>query len=440
MGRFDNHKKIIQLAIPIILANASAPLLGLADTATIGQTGSAADLGAIALATLVFSFVYWGFGFLRMGTTGFIAQAQGAGDRKEVLAVLYRSVLLGLGIGLILILLQSFIGRGAVAVMSASEEVKSLVSQYFYIRIWGAPATLTTYSLLGGLIGMGWTRELMWVQLFLNGLNIVLNVLFVIGFQYGIQGIALGTLLAEWIALFFAWYLIRRNLELKHPVKGMKELWVQIIDKTRMIAIFKVNGDIMIRTFALLGGFAWFADQGARFGDEILAANHVLLQFVSMSAFFLDGFAYVSEMYAGKTIGAGDRPGFVRQMRDSTQLAGMTALILGLGIILFAPWAIQLLTREQVVQSIAGQHAYFAGIYIMFSFVAFQLDGIFIGATRSKEMRNASILSLFILIVAGTILTSCCGNTGLWISFIVYVIARGVTLGVYLPRLLRDVF
>lgn len=440
MSRFSNHKKIIRLAIPIILANASAPLLGLADTATIGQTGDAADLGAIALATLVFSFVYWGFGFLRMGTTGFIAQARGAGDRKEVLSVLYRSVLLGLGIGLLLILFQSLIGRGVVWLMSASDEVKSLVSQYFYIRIWGAPATLITYSLLGGLIGMGWTRELMWVQLFLNGLNIVLNVLFVIGFGYGIKGIALGTLLAEWTALFYAWYLIRRNLQLKHPLQRLKELWIQIIDRARVVAIFKVNGDIMIRTFALLGGFAWFADQGARFGDEILAANHVLLQFVSMSAFFLDGFAYVSEMYAGETIGAGDRPGFVRQMTDSTQLAGLTALVLGLGIILFAPWAVQLLTRDDVVQNIARQHAFFAGIYIIFSFVAFQLDGIFVGATRSKEMRNASILSLLILVGVGMILTRYYGNTGLWLSFIVYVIARGVTLGMYLPRLLRDLF
>ena len=196
----------------------------------------------------------------------------------------------------------------------------------------------------------------------------------------------------------------------------------------------------MIRTFALLGGFAWFADQGARFGDTTLAANHVLLQFVSLSAFFLDGFAYVSEMFSGKTIGSKDKEGFIRQIRDSTQLAGGTAFLLGAGIIVFAPWAVQLLTREPAVQKIAAGHAYYAGIYIMFSFVAFQLDGIFIGATRSREMRNASILSLLILVGVGMILTRYYGNTGLWLSFIVYVIARGVTLGMYLPRLLRDLF
>src|SRR5690625_3409634 len=241
MRRFKNHKRIIRLAFPIILANASAPLLGLVDTTAIGQTGLAADLGAVALATLVFSFVYWGFGFLRMGTTGFIAQAHGAKDREEVLAVLYRAVLLGLGIGVLLILLQIFIGNFAVWLMSASDEVKALVKDYFYIRIWGAPATLITYALLGALIGMGWTRQLLWVQLALNGLNIALNVFFVLGLDMGIKGIALGTLIAEWITLFFAWYLLAKNLKLTHPWKRFKELWKQIIDRVKIIAIFKVN-------------------------------------------------------------------------------------------------------------------------------------------------------------------------------------------------------
>ncbi len=436
----SNHKKIFRLAIPIILANASAPLLGLADTATIGQTGQAADLGTIALATLVFSFVYWGFGFLRMGTTGFIAQADGAQDRDEVIAVLFRSVLLGFGIGMVLILLQFFIGNFSVWMMSSSDEVKVLVKDYFFIRIWGAPATLITYALLGAFIGLGWTKELLWVQLLLNGVNIFLNVLFVVGFDMGVSGIAFGTLLAEWIALFYAWRLIANKLDLKHPVQRLKELWQQIIARTKMTAIFKVNADIMIRTFALLAGFAWFANQGAIFGDTTLAANHVLLQFVSLSAFFLDGFAHVSEMLSGKTIGAKDKNGFMKQMKESTQLAGLSALILGGMVVLFAPWIIRFISKEVDVQLIAQEHAIYAGIYILFSFVAFQLDGIFIGATRSKEMRNASLLSLLVLIVAGTVLTNQFGNVGLWISFIIYVIARGVSLGLYMPKLVRELF
>jgi len=440
MHRFINHKKILRLAFPIILANASAPILGLVDTTAIGQTGVAADLGAVALATLVFSFVYWGFGFLRMGTTGFISQAHGANDREEVLAVLYRVVLLGLGIGVLLILLQVFIGNLAVWLMSASEEVKGLVKDYFYIRIWGAPATLITYALLGALIGLGWTKQLLWVQLALNGLNILLNILFVVGLDMGIKGIALGTLIAEWITLFFAWYLLTKNLNLQHPWQRLKELWNRIVNRAKIVAIFKVNADIMIRTFALLSGFAWFANQGAIFGDTTLAANHVLLQFVSMSAFFLDGFAHVSEMLSGKAIGAKDKQGFITQIKDSTQIAGVTAILLGSGIMLFAPLVISFITKDVQVQAIAEQHAVYAGVYIIVSFVAFQLDGVFIGATRSKEMRNTSIISLLVLIGAGTVLTQYYGNIGLWISFIIYVIARGVSLGAYMPKLVRELF
>src|SRR5690625_582125 len=438
--KFSNHKRIIRLAAPIVMANASVPLLGLVDTITIGQTGHAADLGGVALASILFSFVYWGFGFLRMGTTGFISQASGADDRDEVLAVLFRSVLLGLVIGLLLIIFQSLIESFSLWVMSASEEVKGYVSDYFQIRIWGAPATLITYALLGTLTGMGWTKELLCVQLLLNGLNIVLNNTFVVGFEMGIRGIALGTLISEWVAMAFAWYILRKNLRLNHPIEQLKRLWDRMMQSERILALFRVNGDIMIRTFALLAGFAWFADHGARLGDATLAANHLLLQFVSMSAFFLDGFAHVAEMLSGRSIGAEDRQEFVLQMRDSTQLAGTTALILGSGIILFGPALTPLLVQDLNVVEIASSYTTYAGIYILFSFVAFQLDGLFIGATRSKEMRNSTLLSLLILVLAGTFLTRFFGNAGLWISFILFVIARGVTLGSYLPRLLRELF
>jgi len=440
MAKLKNYKNIIRLAIPIILANASAPLLGLADTATIGQTAHAAELGAISLAALVFSFVYWGFGFLRMGTTGFIAQAKGKSDPDEVLAVLFRSVILGLGIGVLMILLQYFIGSAALWMLSASEEVKLLVADYFYIRIYGAPATLITYSILGSLIGLGLTKELMWVQFALNGLNILLNVFFVVGLDMGVKGIALGTLIAEWIALLFGWYLLSRKLQIKHVWKSIKELWQQIIDKVQMIAMFKVNGDIMIRTFALLGGFAWFANEGAKFGDATLAANHVLLQFVSLSAFFLDGFANVIEMYAGTAIGKDDKSLFKQRIWETTKVSGVTAFLLGLGIILLAPSAISLLTQDQNVQVIAENHAIYAGIYIVLSFVAFQLDGVFIGATRSKEMRNATVLSFIVLIGLGTFTTHQFGNIGLWIAFIAFVIVRGLGLGLYLPKLMRTSF
>ncbi|MGC1632352.1 MAG: MATE family efflux transporter, partial [Gelidibacter sp.] len=421
----SNYIHIIKLAIPIIIANASVPLLGLVDTASIGQTASAADLGAIALAALIFSFVYWGFGFLRMGTTGFVAQASGAEDHNELHALVFRTIVLGAAIGLILIILQKLIGEFSVYLLSASDEIKELVKDYFYIRIWGAPATLITFSLLGTLIGMGWTKRLLWVQLFLNGLNIVFNITFVVGFDMGVKGIALGTVLAEWLALFFAGYVLFHKLDINRPLARVRELKSQILDTAQLTALFRVNSDIMIRTLALLSGFAWFANQGAKFGDHTLAANHVLLQFVTLSAFFLDGYAHVVEMLAGKAFGAKDKFAFTGHIKQSTVLAGITAVFLALLVYVFSDTVIPLLTKDVHVQNIASNYKNFAVFYILFSFVAFQLDGVFIGVTKSKEMRNATVLALIAFIGLGLVLVHYYGNAGLWLSFIFYVVVRG---------------
>ena len=434
-AKIKNHRAIVRLAIPIILANASVPLLGLADTAAIGRTASARELGAIALGALVFSFVYWSFGFLRMGTTGFIAQARGAKDMREARLVLLRALLLGLGTGLVLIVFQSGICWAALRVMSGSEEVKELVEQYFFIRIWGAPATLATFALLGTLIGLGHTRKLLLTQLFLNGVNVCLNLFFVFELDLGVEGIALGTLIAEWTAFALALWLVLRSLKFNLLV-FLRESWREVLRKAPLIAMLKTNSDIMIRTLALLGGFAWFTNQGAKFGDATLAANHILLQFISLSAFFLDGFAYVVEMLTGQAFGARDRGRFTRDLKDATQLAGGTALLLALLIWTCGGAAIDFLTRDELVREIAGRNLSYAAVYISISFFAFQLDGVFIGATRSREMRNASIVSLVFFIGLEILLTSWNGNHGLWMAFISYVLIRGITLYAYLPRVI----
>lgn len=437
MKQKSSYGQIIKLAVPIIIANASVPLLGLVDTAAIGQTASASALGAIALATLIFSFVYWGFGFLRMGTTGFISQAVGAADTTELHALVFRTIILGAAIGVLLIVLQKPIGDFSVYLLSASDEIKNLVKTYFYIRIWGAPATLMTFSLLGILIGMGWTKQLLWVQLFLNGFNILFNITFVIGFDMGVKGIALGTLLAEWLALFFAGYVLFQKLNLKNIWRRLQALKQEIFDKEKLIALFKVNSDIMIRTLALLSGFAWFANTGAKFGDFTLAANHVLLQFVTLSAFFLDGYAHVVEMLTGKAFGANKKTEFKLHVQQSSILAGITAVALAGGVFLLSDFAIPLLTADEKVQDIAHTYKNFAAVYILLSFVAFQLDGVFIGVTRSKDMRNATLISLISFVGLGMIMVRYYGNTGLWISFIGYVVIRGVTLGFYYPKILK---
>lgn len=436
MGKYSNYKEILKLSFPIILANASAPLLGLADTAAIGNTAGAAELGAIALASLIFSFVYWGFSFLRMATTGFVAQAVGANDKKLVHEVVYRSLAIGFAIGLLLILGQQLIGETAIRFMSAGDEVKGLIRSYFYTRIWGAPATLTTYALLGALVGMGLTKRLLYVQLLLNGLNIALNILFVVVFNWSVKGIALGTALAEWAAFIYALWLIFKSLDInwREFIASRKE----IFNKSEIVKSFKVNADIMIRTLALLSGFAWFADQGAKFGDDILAANHLLLQFVSLSAFFLDGYAHVVEMTAGQAYGKRNKTLFLQQVKDATVLAGLTAVVLAFLLFIGVKWTVPLLTQVKAVQEIAINFMPYASIYILLSFVAFLMDGAFIGLTRSKEMRNGTIIALIVFIASGTFLTVQYGNSGLWIAFILYVVVRGLALGLYFPRLVKS--
>ena len=427
---------LIKLALPIILANAAVPLLGLVDTAVIGQMGTTADLGAIALAALVFSFVYWGFGFLRMGTTGFIAQAVGAQDQDELHALVFRTLFLGLAIGVVLIVLQKPIELTATYFLHASPEVNALVRDYFYIRIWGAPATLITFSLLGTLIGMGWTKQLLWVQLFLNGLNIALNVLFVVVFDLGVKGIALGTVLAEWAALFFALYWVFSKLQLRHPIQRYQALRSQVFRLDRLLALLQVNSDIMIRTLALITGFAWFARQGAQFGDATLAANHILLQFVSLSAFFLDGYANVAEMLAGQAYGANNKERFQHTVKRSTVLAGGTAFLLSLTVLLLGTTFIPFLSQDPHVQRIASDYKNLAAFYIFVSFAAFQLDGIFIGVTHSKPMRNSTVLALLVLVGLGSWWAPLYQNTGLWWAFILFVIARAMVLAYYYPKIL----
>lgn len=436
---FATYLNLSKLAFPIILANASVPLLGLVDTAVIGQMGGTIDLAAIALASLIFSFVYWGFSFLRMSTTGFVSQAVGADDKSELDALIIRSLLLGLVIGLCLIVLQKPIQSVSSYFLSASPEVNELVKDYFYIRIWGAPATLITYALMGTIIGIGWTKQVLIIQLLLNGLNMFLNIIFVVFFAMGVKGIALGTLIAEWVTVAYALYLVIHKLELHHLLTRFKELSSQIFDKEKSKALFLVNGDIMIRTLALLGGFAWFARQGANFGDATLAANHILLQFISMAAYFLDGFANVTEMIAGQAYGARKRQRFIRAITDNTVVAGVSAFLLSLLLLVFGHLFIRALTPDPELQNIANQHKLFAVFYIFISFVTFQLDGIFVGVTKSKAMRNSTVIGLLSMLVTGYLLTTPFGNAGLWLALIVFVIGRGVVLIMYYPSILKEV-
>lgn len=430
---------IASKAWPIILANAAVPLLGLVDTAVIGNVGSVQSLGAIAFGALIFSFVYWGFGFLRMGTTGFAAQAAGAGDEIEVRAVMGRALLLAIGLGLLLIVLQWPIRLIAFSLLGGSEQVELLAQEYFTIRIWGAPATLATFALMGLLIGLGNSKQLLVVQLFLNSLNIVLDVLFAGVLGWGVAGIALGTVLAEWSSVIFAGLLVIRELQKRQMDSASFWPRQRILDRVALLKTLQANMDIMIRTLLLVFSFAFFVNQSATYGEVVLAANHILLQLIAFAAFFLDGYAFVVESLVGSAVGSKQLARFDVAVKRSTLLAAGTAMVLALGVWLFGSSAIMLLTDLPRVRMAADDTLFLAAIYILFSFAAFQLDGIFIGASRTAAMRNAACLSLVVFLVAWWFLAARYGVNGLWWAMIIYVAARADALLMYYPALRKSI-
>ena len=432
------YRYLLQKAWPIILANASVPLLGLVDTAVIGNIGSITDLGAIAFGALIFSFVYWSFGFLRMGTTGFAAQASGAGDEQEVRAVLGRALLIALCLGVVLILIQWPIGLAAFSLLDGSAPVEAVAQQYFDIRIWGAPATLATFALMGLLIGLGKSRTLLIVQLFLNGLNILLDVWFAGILGWGASGIALGTVIAEWTTVLLAGLLVYRTLNQRKV--SADEFWpkAKIMDLSALLKTASANLDIMLRTLILVFSFAFFINQSAKFGDTVLASNHILLQLIAFSAFFLDGYAFVVEALVGGAIGAKRRDVFDLAVRRSTVLALVTAILLALAIVMAGHIAVMLMTDISSVRLAANQLLPFAALYVLFSFAAFQLDGIFIGASFTRQMRDAAVLSIVVYLVAWWALSDPFGLQGLWGAMIIYVVARAVALLLFYPPLRRS--
>ena len=434
-----SYRYLLQKAWPIILANASVPLLGLVDTAVIGNVGSITDLGAIAFGALIFSFVYWSFGFLRMGTTGFAAQASGAGEEQEVRAVLGRALLIALCLGVVLILIQWPIGLAAFSLLDGSAPVEAVAQEYFDIRIWGAPATLATFALMGLLIGLGKSRTLLIVQLFLNGLNILLDVWFAGILGWGASGIALGTVIAEWTTVLLAGWLVYRTLNERKLLTEVFWPKAKIMDLSALLKTASANLDIMLRTLILVFSFAFFINQSAKFGDTVLASNHILLQLIAFSAFFLDGYAFVVEALVGGAIGAKRRDVFDLAVRRSTVLALITAILLALIIALVGDIAVILMTDISSVRLAANQLLPFAALYVLFSFAAFQLDGIFIGASFTRQMRDAAALSIVVYFIAWWALSDQHGIQGLWGAMIIYVVARAVALLLFYPSLRRSV-
>jgi len=430
------HTKVLGIAVPIILSNVTEPLIGVADTAVLGQLGDAHLIGAAALGATIFSMVFWAFGFLRMGTSGLTAQADGARNDAEVVASLGRALLIAIIAGFALILLQWPIAKVVFAFIQGSAAVEDATRSYFTIRIWSAPAALANFAILGWLIGIARTDLALIVQLVLNLLNIALDVIFVMGLGYGIEGVAIGTVLAQFVAVVVGLALVRSQVRRRSAMPSFSE----IIERSKLVRTLSVNRDIMIRTLVLLAAFVFFMAESTRAGDLTLAANSVLMNLESVAIYLLDGFAYSAQVLVGNAVGANQRAHFSRAAWLSSLWAGVISLCLCLIFWMFGETFIDWMTVNEEVREAARRYLIWLIIIPAVGVAAFQLDGIFIGATRTVDMRNMSVVSTGAYFAAWALLTPAFGNHGLWASLIVLFVARALSLLACYPAMMRKLF
>jgi len=429
------HSSVFKIAVPMTLAYMSTPLLGIVDTAVIGQLGDPALLGGIAVGAVLFDVVFTTFNFLRSGTTGLVAQALGAGNRCEINAILIRAVIIALVLGGLAIVLQvPFIAAGLTA-MGASQSVGTATAVYLSIRIFSAPFGLANYAILGWFLGLGKAGTGLLLQVLLNGLNIVLNVVFVLVFDWGIAGVAWGTVIGEAVTA-----LIGLLLVLRETGSGNWPARKQITDWVAFKRIAALNGDIMIRSFVLLFAFSFFTAQSARYDDVTLAANAVLMHFFYISGYFLDGFATAAEQLAGRAVGARWKPAFTRTVSMTLKFGLILAISLSLVFWTLGPALIDLITTAPQVRAVARDYLVWAALTPLAGVVAFQMDGIFIGATWSRDMRNMMLISIAIYLASWWVLTPSFGIHGLWMALLIFLGARGLSLGLMCGRRTRETF
>lgn len=426
------HARVARIALPVVLSNATVPLLGAVDTAVIGQLGLAAPLGAVGMGAVVLATLYWAFGFLRMSTSGLAAQAQGAADMPERSAVLLRALLLAVAAGLALIVLQWPLFAAVFAVAPASAEVEGMAQTYLSIRIWGAPATIALYALTGWLVGVERTKGVLVLQLWQNGLNILLDLWFVLGMGWGIEGVAVATLIAEVTGLGLALWLARDALTPAVLRAGLARLW----DRAALGRMFTASRDIMGRSILLQLSFTSFVFLGARFGDVTLAANQVLLQFLEITAYALDGFAIAAETLVGQAMGAKALGEVRRAGRISMQWGYGGAALLVLIFALFGGPIIDLMTTAPEVRAEARAYLWWLAAAPLIGVASWIYDGIFIGALQTGAMLRTMALSVVVYIAALTLLIPTMGNHGLWAALMVLNATRGLTMRAAYPGLL----
>lgn len=415
------NREILRISIPSIVTNITVPLLGMVDLAIVGHIGDAGYIAAIALATMVFNLIYWNFGFLRAGTTGLTAQAYGAEDKEEYLNVLVRGIAIALSAAVLLLFLQWPIALLCKRLIHSSPTTIDLMLTYFYIRIWAAPATISLYVLKGWFLGMQNAASPMWIATILNLVNIVFSLLFVYVFNAGIAGVAWGSVVAQYSGLLLAVIIwIRRYGHLWHDIR-----WRTALELRKMVRFFKVNSDIFLRSLCLIAVFTFIPYISADMGEEILAANTLLMQLFTLTSYVMDGFAYAGESLVGKYVGA----------RNSELLHKVVRLLVWWGVALAVFFTVlfvfggeallRVLAKDEKVIGTAMRFMFWTYLLPFTGFAAFIYDGIYIGATASAAMRNVMFVATAVFFALYYLLAACWGNHALWFAFIFFLIFRG---------------
>lgn len=441
------NRRILGLALPNIITNITVPLLGMVDTAIMGHL-SEEGLGAIAIGASLFNLIYWNFGFLRMGTSGITAQAYGARRWDEAVKTLVRACTIALGIAMALIVLQWPIGLLVPVIFEGSDKVLAMALTYFQVRIWAAPATLGLYAIKGWFIGMQDSKTPMWIAIALNIVNIIFSLLFVLVFHWDIAGVALGTVVAQYSGLAMGIFFLRRKWKAESGEwkveSGKMKTIKDALHWEKMKRFFKVNGDIFLRTVCLSAVFTFITAAGSHISDEVLAVNNLLMQFFTLFSYIMDGFAYAGESLVGRYIGARE----AKNLRSAVRLLIVWGLVLTVvftgAYAVGGEWFLAIFTDQQAVIDAAGVYLFWALIVPVCGFAAFLFDGIFIGATASRSMRNAMFVATaaffavyYGLKVLNAPLDTLTWNNILWTAFMVFLTLRGLLQWM---RLRKDVY
>jgi len=427
-----NQRKVYALALPIMLSNATVPLVGIVDTAVMGRMDSPAFMSAVAVGAVLFSSIFWVFGFLKMGTGGLVAQAVGREDRDNLQAIFARAVAIALGLATLILLLGAPLLAIGLWAMGGSDDLHSLTADYFHIRLLGAPATLLTYAVLGTLIGQQRMKHVFWLQLLLNLLNVALNLLFFQLTDWHVKGVALATILSEYIALALGLYFVRSLWRV--PLQQ----WITALKNAEAFKhFFSISTDLFIRTVCLTFAFYWITALSSRFGDTTLALNAILVQMLHFASYALDGFAIAVETLAGNALGQRNRQALLRDVKACTWGAAGMAILFTVIYAGFGQWIVDAMTTIPDVRELAPIYLFWIVIGPLVGVWSFLFDGIYIGTTQTKEMRNGMLISLVVFVVSAEILVPPLGNHGLWLSYHIFMVARAITLGAWFPRILK---